>query len=79
MGQSSSSSSSSKNVEKDWERQAAINFDKRIKAYKYAYHGPYYEYVELCRAQYELECIPAWMRHGSNYKPQYDHWGRQEY
>jgi hypothetical protein len=75
MGQSSSSNY----VEKDWEREAAINFNKRIKAYNYAYHGMYYDYVEWCRAQYELECIPEWCRQGRGYRPQYDHYGRQVY
>lgn len=76
MGQSSSSST---NSEINWERQAAINFHKRIQSYNYAYHGPYCYYVEWCRSQYELECIPEWMRQGSNYRPQYDSWGRQVY
>lgn len=76
MGQSSSTSNY---VEKDWQREAAINFDKRIRAYNYAYHGPYYYYVEWCQSQYELECIPDYCRQGTNYTPQYDHWGRQTY
>jgi hypothetical protein len=66
MGQSSSSTY----VERNWEREAAINFHKRIKEYNYAYHGMYYDYVEWCRAQYELECIPEWCRQGSNYRAQ---------
>ena len=59
--------------------EAARNFHKRIKAYNYAYHGPYHNYIEWCRAQYELECIPIYLRQGPNYRPQYDHWGNQEY
>jgi len=74
-----SSSSSSNYVEKDWKKEAAIKFHKRIREYNYAYHGPYCEYIEWCRAQYELECIPEWMRCGTNYTPRYDSWGRQEY
>lgn len=62
-----------------WEREAAINFHKRIQGYNYAYHGPYQFYVEWCRAQYELECIPPSCRQGSNYTPQYDHWNQQTY
>jgi hypothetical protein len=77
MGQSSSSSSSSNNV--DWQREAAINYHKRIRAYNYAYHGPYHDYVEWCQAEYELECIPPCCRQGSGYRPQYDHYGRQIY
>lgn len=75
MGQSSSSNYS----EKNWEREAAINFHKRIQSYHYAYHGSYTNYIEWCRAQYELECIPESCRQGPNYRPQYDSWGRQIY
>jgi hypothetical protein len=75
MGQSSSSN----RAEKNWEREASINFHKRIKAYNYAYHGPYSYYVECCQAQYQLECIPDYCRQGSGYRAQYDHYGRQVY
>jgi hypothetical protein len=74
MGQSSSSTY----VERNWEREAAINFHKRIKEYNYAYHGMYYDYVEWCRAQYELECIPELCRQGSGYRPRYEY-GRKVY
>lgn len=70
---------SSREQQPDLEVTAAINFQKRIRGYNYAYHGPYHYYVEWCRAQYELECIPEWCRQGSGYTPQYDHWGRQTY
>lgn len=75
MGQSSSSTY----VERNWEREAAINFHKRIRAYNYAYHGLYCDYVEWCRAQYELECIPEWCRQGPNCSRQYDDYGRRVY
>ena len=58
---------------------AARNYHRRIREYNYAYHGPYYEYVEWCRGEYELECLPEFCRQGPGYKPQYDHWGNQEY
>ena len=61
------------------ELNATINFQKRLREYHYAYHGPYTNYVEWCKAQYELECIPEWCRQGSNYRSQYDSWGRQTY
>ena len=61
------------------ELNAAINFEKRLREYHYAYHGPYTNYIEWCKAQYELECIPEWCRQGSNYRPQFDSWGRQIY
>ncbi len=61
------------------ELNAAKNYHKRVKSYNYAYHGPYYEYIEWCRAQYELECIPEFCRQGPNYRPQYDSWGHKIY
>ena len=71
--------SSREKSDADYKLEAAINFHKRIKSYHYAYHGNYIEYVEYCRAQYQLECIPSYLRQGPNYRPQYDHWGNQEY
>jgi len=59
--------------------QASINFHNRIKDYNYAYHGSYHEYIEWCHGQYQLECIPIYLRNGPNYTPQYDFWGNQIY
>lgn len=61
------------------ELKAARNFHERVKGYNYAYHGYYYDYIEWCRGQYELECIPIGCRQGSGYTPQYDSWGRKIY
>ena len=52
------------------EEIAAINYHKRIREYNFAYHGYYLDYIEWCRAQYELECIPIACRQGSNYRLQ---------
>ncbi len=49
--------------------EALKKFNLRIKLYNYAHHGPYYQYIEWCRAQYELECIPECCRYGRNYDP----------
>ena len=57
------------------ELNAAKNYHKRVKGYNYAYHGPYYTYIEWCRAQYELECIPEFCRRG----PRYSGWSHQTY
>jgi hypothetical protein len=61
------------------ELNAVKNYHMRVKAYNYAYHGPYYDYIEWCRGQFELECIPQCCRQGPNYRPQYDSWGREIY
>jgi hypothetical protein len=59
--------------------EALKRYDMRIRLYRYEYHGPYCEYIEWCRGQYELECIPQICRQCANYRPEYDHWGRQIY
>lgn len=46
---------------------ASITFQERIKNYNYALHGPYYEYVEWCRGQFELDCIPMYTSQGNKY------------
>lgn len=65
--------------QEDLRMKALINYDRRIKSYNFAYHGYYLDYVEWCRGQYELECKPEYCRQGSNYSPQYDQWGYEEY
>jgi len=49
---------------------ALNNFNIRVRSYSYPHHGPYNQYIEMCRAQYELECIPQSCRQGPNYRPQ---------
>lgn len=61
----------------DLELQALKNYDARIKSYCFPRHGPYFDYMEWCLAQYELECIPPSCRQGSAYKPKYDSWGNK--
>lgn len=69
MGNNSSSSSSSNQYQQNLEAIALNNFNIRVNSYSYAHHGPYHQYIEWCRAQYELECIPPSCRQGSNYRP----------
>lgn len=76
---SNSSRQSEYDKQRELELEAARNFHNRLKAYNYAYHGPYYAYVESCRAQYELECIPYYCRQGAGYSSQYDAWGNRIY
>jgi hypothetical protein len=63
----------------DLRAHALVLFNERIRNYRLEYHGPYLPYVEWCRAQYELDCIPKWCQQGPNYRPQYDAWGNQVY
>ena len=56
---------------------AARNYHRRINEYRYAYHGYYTDYVEWCRGQYELECLPECCRQGVGYTQKYDEWGNE--
>lgn len=71
--------SSREKEQSNLELNAARNYHRRMKQYNYAYHGYYSDYVEWCRAQYELECIPECCRQGPGYRPEYDSWGNQTY
>jgi hypothetical protein len=77
MGSKFSRSNQYKREEDSLEIIAARNYHRRVREYDYAYHGYYLDYIEWCRAQYELECIPKECRQGSRYTPEYDHWGNQ--
>ena len=49
------------------EQEALRRFNIRIKSYSYPHHYcSYFEYIEWCRAQYELDCIPDSCKRGIN-------------
>jgi hypothetical protein len=50
------------------EAEALKRFNIRVNSYSYPHHGPYIQYIEWCRAQYELDCIPPSCRQGPNYR-----------
>jgi hypothetical protein len=55
------SNSSKKNYFKEKEDlriKASMRYDLRIKIYNSLDHGNFEDYIERCRKQYELECIP---------------------
>jgi len=80
MGSKSSKTNSSSEVNyEDLNRRAMNNLTIRLNMYRYPIHGDYFDYVQWCRAQYELECIPPMCLKGPNYKPEYDHYGNQIY
>lgn len=56
------SSDNSFREQEDLRRRAEINYDRRIRAYNYVYHGYFIDYIEWCRVQYELECIPQYQK-----------------
>jgi hypothetical protein len=44
--------------------EAMRKFNIRVKGYSYPHHGNYIDYIEWCRAQYELDCIPQCCHQG---------------
>jgi hypothetical protein len=69
MGCSSSRENHNMIMDEDELHERALhNFNIRIANYSYAHHGPYHKYVQWCRAEYELECIPEYCRYGSAYR-----------
>jgi hypothetical protein len=41
-------------------------FNDRLKNYNPMLHGNYYYYLQCIQAQFELDCIPEYLRHGPN-------------
>ena len=55
----------------DWqiaEQKAAKLYNYRIKNYNPLIHGPRHYYMLQVEAEYELECIPEYMRSGGGSK-----------
>jgi hypothetical protein len=52
--------------------EALLKFNKRVSSYSYPHHGPYQDYIHLCRAQYELDCMPECSRQGISYEGDYN-------
>ena len=42
-------------------------FNIRVNSYSYPHHGQYDKYVNYCREQYQLDCIPKNCQQGENY------------
>ncbi len=68
MGNSNSSRTENLIEEQRLEAEARRKFDFRIKNYSYPYHGSYIDYVNWCRAQYELDCLPDYCKRGHSYR-----------
>jgi hypothetical protein len=67
MGNSNSSRTEALIEENRLEAEAMHKFNYRVRTYSYPHHGPYHEYIEWCRAQYELDCLPDYCKHGHAY------------
>ena len=67
MGTNSSKKSQPIDEEKIKE-EALKKFNARISSYNYPQHGSHYEYIQWCRTQYQLDCIPKFYRKIYNFK-----------
>jgi hypothetical protein len=67
MGNNSSKKSQPIDEEKIKE-EALKKFNARISSYNYAEHGSHYEYIQWCRTQYQLDCIPKFNRKSCSFK-----------
>jgi hypothetical protein len=56
------------------QEEALRKFNIRVSTYSYPHHGQHNAYIEWCRAQYELECLPESCRQGSNFNPRDNYW-----
>jgi len=66
----SSSKNTNANDNNDWEiakKRADNIYNYRIKNYNYMRHGPQELYMLQVEAEYELECIPEYLRSGGGH------------
>ena len=63
-------SKKSESIDEEKIKEAALKiFNTRINSYNYAQNGSHYEYIQRCRAQYELDCIAEFKRRGIRFNP----------
>lgn len=76
MGNQSSKQAKKENLIKQQKLQeeALRNFNIRVSTYSYPHHGQHNAYIEWCRAQYEVECVPESCRQGSNFNTRDNYW-----
>ena len=90
MGASDSKAKAAENVTYDmWgnvyksddqlETEALRRYNMRVNAYNHLHHGSYFVYLEWCKSQYYLDCMPPSCTRGSGYRPRYDNFGSQYY
>ena len=42
-------------------------YKQRLKNYDYAFHGNYTTYLHNIQAQFQLDCLPDYLKYGNNY------------
>ena len=46
------------------QEEALKIFNIRVNSYSYHQHGPYIQYIDWCKAQYQIECMSQSSRQG---------------
>lgn len=65
-----SNSSEKQRIQRKILHKNAVNlYNERIQNYNYAYHGSYSAYLRNVKAQFQLDCLPDYVKYGSNYVP----------
>jgi hypothetical protein len=63
----------SNSVEKERAKQQILYnkavelYKQRLKNYDYAFHGNYTTYLRNIQAQFQLDCLPEYLKYGDNY------------
>jgi len=63
----------SNSVEKERAKQQILYnkavelYKQRLKNYNYAFHGNYATYLRNIQAQFQLDCLPEYLKYGDNY------------
>jgi hypothetical protein len=47
-------------------------YKQRLKNYDYAFHGNYTTYLHNIQAQFQLDCLPDYLKYGNNYSQNSD-------
>lgn len=47
-------------------------YKQRLKNYDYAFHGNYRIYLQNIQAQFQLDCLPDYLKYGNNYSQNSD-------
>lgn len=63
-----SNSSEKQRIQRTILHKNAVNlYNQRIQNYNHAYHGSYSTYLRNVKAQFQLDCLPDYVKYGSNY------------
>ena len=63
-----SNSSEKQRIQRIILHKNAVNlYNQRIQNYNYVFHGNYSEYLRNVKAQFQLDCLPDYIKYGSKY------------